>query len=552
MRTLKASSIAVLAVLLMAGPTAAHAQEVRVMTSGGLAAPYLDLIPAIERATAQKVITVVTSTGLGEESIPNRLRRGEAADVVMLPDRALNELIKAGLVVSSSRVPLARSGIGMAVRAGAPKPDISSVDALRRALLQARSIAYSAQVSGLYLSDELFPRLGIADQVKPKSVLVERERVGAVVARGEAEIGFQQVSELLPIGGVDYVGPLPAEVQRITLFSAGVAAHAKNPAGARALIAFFETPAALQMLARYHLEPAAAGAVPQQPEIAAAIAFTEGPTVDRDGTVYFTELVWQRIFKLSPAGILSTFREQSNNANGLLIDREGRLIACEGADAPRRGTLSRFRPQVTRTDLRTGAIEVLADSFEGQPFVGPNDVTMDGRGRLYVTDLTGGAVYRIDGPKQVSRILAIPDVQRPNGIQIAPDDRTLYLIEANGAPGGARLIRAYDLAANGTVSNMRVHYNFSPGRSGDGMSIDTEGNLYVSAGMNQLRGTSETLDTRTGVYVISPQGKLLKFIPIMEDYITNNAFGSPDMKTLYVTAGKTLYKVRTDIAGLAR
>ena len=551
MRTLNASSVAALA-MLFAGAIAVHAQEVRVMTSGGLAAPYEDLIPAIERATGHKVITVVTSTGVGDESIPNRLRRGDAADVVMVPDAALNDLIKAGLVAANSRVPQARSGIGIAVRAGARKPDISSVDALRRALLQAKSIAYSAQVSGLYLSNELFPRLGIADQVKSKSIRVERERVGAVVARGEAEIGFQQISELLSIGGVDYVGPLPAEVQRVTLFSAGVASHAKNPAGARALIAFLQTPAALKMMEKYHLEPVAATAESHQPEIATAIAFTEGPTVDRDGSVYFTELVWQRILKLSPTGILSTFREQSNNANGLLIDGEGRLIACEGADAPRRGTIVRFRPQVTRTDLRTGAIEILADSFEGKPFVGPNDVTVDGRGRLYVTDLTGAAVYRIDGPQQVSRILAAPDVQRPNGIQIAPDDRTLYLIEANGAPDGARLIRAYDLAPNGTVSNMRVHYDFSPGRSGDGMSIDTEGNLYVSAGMNQLRGTSETLDTRTGVYVITPQGRLLKFIPIMEDYITNNAFGGPDMKTLYVTAGKTLYKVRTDIAGLPR
>ena len=290
----------------------------------------------------------------------------------------------------------------------------------------------------------------------------------------------------------------------------------------------------------------------QQPEIATAIAFTEGPTVDRDGNVYFTDLVWQRILKLSPAGVLSTFREQSNNANGLLIDLEGRLVACEGADSPRRGAVARFRPQVTRTDLKTGAVEVLADSFDGRPFVAPNDVTIDARGRLYVTDLAGAAVYRIDGPKQVSRLLASPDVQRPNGIQISPDDRTLYLIEANQASGGARLIRAYDLAADGTPSNMRVHYDFSPGRSGDGMSIDTAGNLYVSAGMNQLRGSGETLDTKTGVYVISPQGKLLKFIPIVEDFITNNAFGGPDMKTLYVTAGKTLFKIRTDIAGLSR
>lgn len=296
--------------------------------------------------------------------------------------------------------------------------------------------------------------------------------------------------------------------------------------------------------------PKVAGA--QQPEIATTVAFTEGPTVDRDGTVYFTELVSQRIMKLTATGVLSTFREGSNAANGLLIDPQGRLVACEGAESQRTGVLVKYKPQITRTDLRTGTVEVLADAYQGKPFVGPNDVTIDGKGRLYFTDLTGGAVYRIDGPGQLARILAAPDIQRPNGIQISPDDTRLYLIEANGAAGGARMIRAYDLRADGTVANMRVHYNFYPGRSADGMSIDVQGNLYASAGMNQLRGTSETLDTKTGVYVISPQGTLLKFIPIQEDFITNNAFGGPDMKTLYVTAGKTLYKVRTEIAGLPR
>jgi gluconolactonase len=290
----------------------------------------------------------------------------------------------------------------------------------------------------------------------------------------------------------------------------------------------------------------------QQPEIAIAVAFTEGPAVDREGSVYFTEMVAQRIMKLSASGVLTTFRENSNGANGLLIDPQGRLVACEGAESQRTGVLIKNKPQVTRTDVRTGRVEVLADNYQGKPFVGPNDVTIDGKGRLYFTDLTGGAVYRIDGPGQLARILAVPEIQRPNGIQISPDDKQLYLIEANGAAGGARLIRAYDLHPDGTVGNMRVHYNFSPGRSADGMSIDTQGNLYASAGMNQLRGTSETLDTKTGVYVISPQGKLLKFIPIPEDFITNNAFGGPDMKTLYVTAGKTLYKVRTDVAGLPR
>lgn len=295
-------------------------------------------------------------------------------------------------------------------------------------------------------------------------------------------------------------------------------------------------------------KPAAA----QTPEVATSVSFTEGPAADRDGNVYFTELVGQRIMKLSAAGVLSTVRERSNNANGLLVDPQGRLVACEGAESARTGELVKHKPQVTRTDLRSGKMEVLADSYQGKPFVGPNDVTIDSKGRLYFTDLPGGAVYRIDGPGHLARILAAPEVQRPNGIQISPDDKQLYLIEANQAEGGARMIRAYDLRPDGTVANMRVHYNFYPGRSGDGMSIDSQGNLYVSAGMNQLRGTSETLANKAGVYVISPQGKLLKFIPIPEDFITNNAFGGPEMKTLYVTAGKTLYKVRTDIAGLPR
>ena len=241
--------------LLLAASVGANAQEIRVMSSGGLAAPYVELVPAIERSTSQKVVTLATSTGVRQESIPNRVRRGEAVDVIMLPDASLNDLIKQGLVVADSRVPIARSGIGMAVGAGAPKPDISTLDGLRRALLQAKSIAYSAQVSGLYLANELFPRLGIADQLRPKSRVIELERVGAVVARGEAEIGFQQISELLPIKGIDYVGPLPAEVQRITLFSAGVATGANNPAGARALIAFLKSPEGLKLLAKYRLEP---------------------------------------------------------------------------------------------------------------------------------------------------------------------------------------------------------------------------------------------------------------------------------------------------------
>jgi gluconolactonase len=290
----------------------------------------------------------------------------------------------------------------------------------------------------------------------------------------------------------------------------------------------------------------------QQPEIAATLAFTEGPAVDREGNVYFTDIISQRIMKLGRDGALSTYRENSNVANGLLIDPQGRLVACEGAEFERPGVKLKGKPRVTRTDLKTGRIEVLADNYEGKPLQGPNDVTIDGSGRLYFTDMAAVAVYRIDAPGKLARILAAPEIQRPNGIQVSPDDRKLYLVEANQAQGGARMIRSYDLQPDGTAGNMRVHYNFYPGRSADGMSIDTQGNLYASAGLNQLRGSSETLDTRAGVHVISPEGKLLKFIPIPEDVITNNAFGGADMKTLYVTAGKTLYKLRMEIAGLPR
>ena len=225
------------------------------MTSGAFTAAYLELKPQFESATQDRIVPLATSMGTGPDLIPNRLQRGEPVDVVIVDDATLDKLIKDGRVRASSKVPLGRSSIGMAVRAGALKPDISSVDALKRTLLQAKSIAYSASVSGEYLSTELFRRLGIADQVALKSRRIERERVGAVVARGEAEIGFQQVSELLPIRGIDYVGPLPSEVQRVTVFSAGVATGSKNSDAASAFIRFLASPDAARTIAASGLEP---------------------------------------------------------------------------------------------------------------------------------------------------------------------------------------------------------------------------------------------------------------------------------------------------------
>ena len=254
-RPLPSRLAVLLAAPLLLCVRAASADDIKVMTSGSFTAAYLELTPQCERATSNTLVTVTTTIGTGLAFIPARLQRGEAADVVIVDDAALLQMITDGLVVSGSRVDLARSNIGMAVRAGAPKPDISSVEALTRTLLQAKSIAYSASVSGRYLSTELFQRLGIADQVLPRSRRIEGERVGAVVARGDAEIGFQQISELLPIPGIDFVGPLPPEVQRTTTFSAGVAAGSKNPNAARALITCLASPDALGAVTRSGLEP---------------------------------------------------------------------------------------------------------------------------------------------------------------------------------------------------------------------------------------------------------------------------------------------------------
>jgi molybdate transport system substrate-binding protein len=195
--------------------------------------------------------------GGAPDSIPSRLERGEPADVVILSAGAVDDLIRQGKVVAGSRVDLVRSSIGMAVRAGAPKPDIRTVDALRQTLLAARSIAYSASASGTYLATELFPRLGIAGKIAARSKRIESERVGAVVARGEAEIGFQQISELLPIAGIEVVGPLPPGAQRVTVFSAGIVSRAAQPAAARRLIDFLASAAARPAIERSGLEPVA-------------------------------------------------------------------------------------------------------------------------------------------------------------------------------------------------------------------------------------------------------------------------------------------------------
>jgi molybdate transport system substrate-binding protein len=219
--------------------------EFRVMTSGAFTAAHLALIPQVERLAKAKVVTASTSIGTGEMSIPNRLKRGEVVDIVIVAEHVLRQFVAEGLVEADGLRIVARSGIAFAVRAGAPRPDIGSADALKRTLLQAKSIGYSASESGKYFTGELVQRLGIADQVLPKSRLIGGgERVGAVIARGEVEIGLQQVSELLPVKGIAHITPLPPELQKISTFAAGVAVSSPNKPLARKVIELLASPQA--------------------------------------------------------------------------------------------------------------------------------------------------------------------------------------------------------------------------------------------------------------------------------------------------------------------
>lgn len=238
-------------------PVKPTGKEVVMMTSGGFAAASDDLKPGFERSTGIAVKTVYgSSMGGAADSIPSRLARNEPFDVVILARTSLDELVAKGKVVPGSQVDLVHSLIGFSVKKGAPKPDISTPDAVRRTLLAAPSIAYSASASGTYYETEMLKLLGIEEQVKPKSKRILSERVGTIVARGEAALGMQQVSELLPIEGTDFVGVLPAPLQRVTVFSAGISTSAHDVESAKALIRYYTSADAVPTIKKAGLEPA--------------------------------------------------------------------------------------------------------------------------------------------------------------------------------------------------------------------------------------------------------------------------------------------------------
>jgi gluconolactonase len=282
-------------------------------------------------------------------------------------------------------------------------------------------------------------------------------------------------------------------------------------------------------------------------DTAVSIAFTEGPAVDAEGNVFFSEIRGNRILKYTPDSDWTEFRRPSRRANGLTFDSQGRLLACEGA---REGG----GRQVTRTDMREGRLEVLADRYRGKRLNSPNDLVVDSMGRIYFTDPRYGGqegreletedVYMIETDGSLKRILTLPDIHKPNGIGISPDGKSLYVADTKpGPPVEARLM-VFDLQDDGIPSNGRVLHSFGSGRGIDGMAIDKEGNIYGAAGNN-----NNPPENKAGVYVITPEGALVGRIPIPEDEVTNCTFGGNDLRTLYITAGKNLYRIRTKNAG---
>ena len=243
-----------LAALLL--PLAAQAADVTVMISGGFMSSLKDLAPGFERATGDHVIIVPgPSMGATPNAIPARLARGEPDDVLIMVGYALDGLLTDGRAQPGSKTDIALSPIGMAVQAGTPPPDISTVDKLRTVLLAAKSVAYSDSASGVYIERDMFRKLGIEDQMRGKARMIAATPVGEIVASGEADIGFQQVAELLPVPGITFAGRLPPEVQQVTVYAAGLATGAKDPDAGRALIRYLASPEAAAAIEKNGMQP---------------------------------------------------------------------------------------------------------------------------------------------------------------------------------------------------------------------------------------------------------------------------------------------------------
>jgi gluconolactonase len=268
-------------------------------------------------------------------------------------------------------------------------------------------------------------------------------------------------------------------------------------------------------------------------------AFAEGPAADAAGNVYFSDCPNNRILVYRPdTGQTEVWQEPSGRANGMNFDAEGRLVTCcDGKDGGARA-VQRYEPD--------GTIKTLASHYNGKLLNAPNDLCFDQAGRIYFTDPRYGfkedleqdcmAVYRLDLDGSLTRV--IDDLETPNGILITPDNRTLYLVDHNPEPGGARTLVAYDLDDAGVWQQRAVLHDFGDGYGGDGMVLDIAGNIYLTAGE----------DERAGIYIFSPEGNQIGFIPVPETP-GNCTFGGPDLSTLYIAASESLYRIKLKTSG---
>lgn len=280
----------------------------------------------------------------------------------------------------------------------------------------------------------------------------------------------------------------------------------------------------------------------------------EGPAWSPSGSLYYSG--GNRIMKRDADGTTHVFRQPSGGSNGLLFDHEGRLVVCEAANR-----------RITRTE-KDGSITVLADRFEGQRFNQPNDLTIDSKGRIYFSDPRYGSregmeirdaegrlvegVYRIDAPGKVARVIT-HEADRPNGVLVSPGDEFLYVADNNNNNTGvARKLWRFRLKSDGSIdpASRKEIFDWGNGRGPDGVKIDRKGRLFVAGGLNKPHPPHETADKfKGGIYILSPEGKLLDFVAIPVDEVTNCAFGGKDLKTLFITAGGTLWSIPVDTPG---
>ncbi len=290
--------------------------------------------------------------------------------------------------------------------------------------------------------------------------------------------------------------------------------------------------------------------------VAARVALLEGPAFDGEGNLFFSDIFADKLYRLAPDGKLSTLRS-GGRTNGNTFDARGRLVSCEGAEQGPGGGR-----RVVRTELGSGKVEVLTDRYQGRRYNSPNDLVVDAKGRIWFTDPFYGddrssleqdaeAVYRIDLDGTVSRVLSQPEIERPNGIALTPDGRTLYVVDSHSRAGGNRKVWAFEVGEDGLPGRRRQVFDFGKGRGGDGLRLDERGNLWVAAGIMFPRTLGESADVPPGVYAITPGGELLGRVPIAEDLCTNLAFGGPGRKILHVTAGKSIYRIPLTVSGAA-